>query len=86
MKSIVYFFIKIDVHSIADGKIDKTYDLLKVSFFCYPIVDQRLQTSRNPDPVLSVLEKDPNIVRVVYLRKPKVSMMARYRFTSLFLT
>ena len=24
------FFIKIDVHSIADGKIDKTYDLMKV--------------------------------------------------------
>ena len=24
------FFIKIDVHSIADGKIDKSYDLVKV--------------------------------------------------------
>jgi len=24
------FFIKIDVHSIADGKIDKSYDLMKV--------------------------------------------------------
>jgi len=27
---MIYFFIKIDVHSIADGKIDKSYDLMKV--------------------------------------------------------
>ena len=86
MKGIVYVFIKIDVHSIADGKIDKTYDLLKVNFCCYLIFDQTVQTSGNPDPVLSVREKDPNILCVVYLRRPKVSMMARYRFTSLFLT
>ena len=30
IEGIVYVFIKIDVHSIADGKIDKTYDLMKV--------------------------------------------------------
>jgi len=30
LKGIVYVFIKIDVPSIADGKIDKTYDLMKV--------------------------------------------------------
>jgi hypothetical protein len=59
---------------------------LKANFCCYPIVDQTVQTSRNSDPVLFVLEKNPNIIRVVYLRKPKVSMMVRYRFTSLFLT
>ncbi|HSQ85511.1 MAG TPA: hypothetical protein VLM43_12390, partial [Desulfobacterales bacterium] len=83
-KGIVNVFIKIDVHSIADDKIDKTYDLLKANFYCYPIVEQTVQTSRIP--VLSVREKDPNIIRTVYLRRPKVSMMARYRFTSLFLT
>jgi len=32
LKGIVYFFVKIDVRSIADGKIDKTYDLMKVKF------------------------------------------------------
>jgi len=32
LKGIVYFFVKINVRSIADGKIDKTYDLMKVKF------------------------------------------------------
>jgi len=32
LKGIVYVFIKIDARSIADGKIDKTYDLMKVKF------------------------------------------------------
>jgi len=32
LKGIVYFFIKIDGCSIADGKVDKTYDLMKVKF------------------------------------------------------
>lgn len=57
-KGIVNVFIKIDVHSIADDKIDKTYDLLKANFYCYPIVEQTVQTSRIPDSVLSVREKD----------------------------
>jgi len=30
LKCIAVIIIKIDVHSIADGKIDKTYDLMKV--------------------------------------------------------
>ena len=50
LKGIVYVFIKIDVHSIADGEIDKT-DLLKVNFCCYPMVDQTIQTSKDMDPV-----------------------------------
>jgi hypothetical protein len=32
LKGIVYFFNKIDVRSIADGKVDKTNDLMKVKF------------------------------------------------------
>jgi len=32
LKGIIYVFIKIDVRSIADGKIDKTYNLMKVKF------------------------------------------------------
>jgi hypothetical protein len=86
LKGIVYVFIKIDVHSIADGKIDKTYDLMKVKLLAFPLFDETILSSGNLEPVLSVLEKDPNIMRVIYLLRPRVSMIARYRFTSLFLT